>query len=326
MAEEGIRVDGFFESHYYYKAGRSINGKRVFLYDSREIPCKRYNLILGASGKGIYDVIKNEKYVGNDIYALDTGTPLFEISYEWVETHVDELNKIYSLLEDELSRETFLSFINDKVNCINLDTQPLWKLWSSDQYFNELYDFNRFSTHALVDCGAWVGDTAEEYLDFLNKAGRNGLVYAFEPDSENFRRLKQTSRDRGYIDCYPFAVGNENKEVLFCSGISSQSHLAEGEQGIKVTMVKGDDVLKGKEISMIKMDLEGGEEEALKGLIKTIERNSPILSVCVYHKVDDLLRIPKLIITIAETAGINYKYYLRHHSSTSSETVLYAVP
>lgn len=54
-----------------------------------------------------------------------------------------------------------------------------------------------------------------------------------------------------------------------------------------------------------------------------IERDKPVLMISVYHKQDDLLKLPSLI------RSINYEYvfYLRHYRCMSiQETILYALP
>ena len=71
----------------------------------------------------------------------------------------------------------------------------------------------------------------------------------------------------------------------------------------------------------IKMDIEGAEKRALRGAVEIIRRDKPMLAICVYHKNDDLLEIPKLIKEIVP----DYKFYLRHHNVAGTETVLYAI-
>lgn len=70
------------------------------------------------------------------------------------------------------------------------------------------------------------------------------------------------------------------------------------------------------------MDIEGAEYKALLGAVDTIQKWHPILMVSVYHKYDDLVKIPALIHSMNE----DYEFYLRHYRSKSiQETVLYAV-
>lgn len=71
----------------------------------------------------------------------------------------------------------------------------------------------------------------------------------------------------------------------------------------------------------IKMDVEGAEIESLKGARQTILRDKPKLAICIYHKPQDLIELPRYIKTIVP----EYKLYIRHHSNGPGENVLYAV-
>ena len=322
LLKEGIGVEGFCESAYYYKPNKKILDRPVLLVDELLQQDKKHNLVIGASGKSIYPVIQAERKKGNDVFVFDTTKPLFQMSYDWVKENIDDLQRSFDLLADDLSRETFLSFIDDKAHCVNVDIKPLWELWNSDQYFNDLYPFDHFQEHALIDCGAWIGDTAEEFLSFLKDKNLQGKVYAFEPEPDNYKKLVTTAERVGNIECYPYAVGDKKQDVFFNAGNSSSSSLSSGADGIKIPMMPVDELLSNKEISLIKMDLEGNEENALNGMKYIIRQNSPMLAICVYHKVDDLIRIPNCINSNRQ----KYMHYLRHHSSTSYETVWYAVP
>lgn len=302
--------------------------KPVYLYDGLKNVFPDHALVLGASGQSMYAVIREEEAAGNPVSVFDKTDRLYTMTPEWVREHVELLDETLDLLEDDLSRETFFSFIEDKAHCLSVDVRPLWKLWVDSQYFNRLYEPGRYRSHCMVDCGAWKGDTAEEFLTFIEAAGFSGTVHAFEPDPDNFRQLKKTAERRRNIECYPYAVGDERKMVSFATGNSSRSHLtSEGDRNVgMLPMVPVDEILDGKEVSFIKMDLEGGEENALKGMHDLIVRNSPYMAVCIYHKADDLIRLPRLIKKYADETGRAYRYYLRHHSSTAYESVFYAVP
>ena len=74
-------------------------------------------------------------------------------------------------------------------------------------------------------------------------------------------------------------------------------------------------------IKNIKLDIEGSEMCALEGARQIIERDHPKLAVCLYHKLEDLWTIPLWI----KERFREYKFYIRHHSLMSEETVLYAI-
>ena len=75
-------------------------------------------------------------------------------------------------------------------------------------------------------------------------------------------------------------------------------------------------------VTYIKMDVEGAELDALHGAKETILRNHPKLAICFYHYQRDFVEIQKWIHSLVP----EYKLYIRHHSFSVNETVLYAIP
>jgi hypothetical protein len=75
-------------------------------------------------------------------------------------------------------------------------------------------------------------------------------------------------------------------------------------------------------VTMIKMDIEGAEYDALLGARQTIQRDRPILAICVYHTQNDIWRIPLLIRELVP----NYVLYLRAYEGDGFQTVVFAVP
>ncbi|MNC55831.1 hypothetical protein D3C75_1053850 [compost metagenome] len=86
-------------------------------------------------------------------------------------------------------------------------------------------------------------------------------------------------------------------------------------------MVSLDSVLNGQRASFIKMDIEGAEMEALQGAQNTIVKHRPRLAICIYHKPEDILEIPLYLKSLVP----DYKFYIRHYSNYTIETVLYAI-
>jgi hypothetical protein len=73
-------------------------------------------------------------------------------------------------------------------------------------------------------------------------------------------------------------------------------------------------------VTFIKMDIEGGEYNALVGAREIIREQKPKLAISVYHRDDDLIKIPLLIHEMLP----EYRFYLRHHTPFNVDTVLYA--
>jgi len=77
-----------------------------------------------------------------------------------------------------------------------------------------------------------------------------------------------------------------------------------------------------KKVDIIKLDVEGSEEKALLGGIKTIVKYRPKLIISLYHKENDIFELPLFI----KKLELDYKFYMGHYRPTLQETVLYAIP
>ena len=73
-------------------------------------------------------------------------------------------------------------------------------------------------------------------------------------------------------------------------------------------------------ITLIKMDIEGAEKQALLGAKALIQTFKPKLSICLYHSCEDLWEIPFLIKSIMP----EYKLFLRPHNQYLYQHVCYA--
>lgn len=220
----------------------------------------------------------------------------------------------FSLLNDLHSEDIYINFLKSHFsrNYENALESPDTIQYFSPKIKCEL-NFNRF-----IDCGAYKGDTFESLIS----DGGIEAYAGFEPGIESFQKLSDTVDTIGpEIPCslYPCAVGDRTTMVAFCDIPGSGAVNESGKEVIP--MVRLDDVLKNFRPTMIKMDIEGQEYNALMGAQKMITKYKPDLAVCVYHYISDLWRIPNLI----HSWNLGYRFYLRAHSSATMETVLYAI-
>lgn len=192
-----------------------------------------------------------------------------------------------------------------------------WWLGGERQYFDSEIVVPSKS-EVFVDGGALDGEDTIKFFEWC--VGSNAKVYLFEPASCNKRNLKKLAKNDDRIEYIDKGLWCENVELRFdtrmaCSGKISNM----GDASIEVTSL--DEVMEGREVSFIKMDIEGSEIQALLGSEETIKKYKPRLAICVYHRVEDILEIPKLILQM----NPEYKLYLRHYSYVDTETVLYAI-
>ena len=126
------------------------------------------------------------------------------------------------------------------------------------------------------------------------------------------------------LSVYDKGVYSETKTLFFEEEGKSSSHLSESG-GTRIEVMKIDDLnLPADKGLLIKMDIEGSELSALKGAAETIKRLHPCLTICVYHKQEDLIEIPPFIDSLAGKG--TYEYYLRYHGTDLAELVFYAIP
>lgn len=93
----------------------------------------------------------------------------------------------------------------------------------------------------------------------------------------------------------------------------------DADDGLVVRIVRLDDILIGKKVDFISMDLEGYEINALKGAKGIINSYFPNLGISVYHRIPDLWKI----ISQIKTMNSNYQFYLRNYTGYAYETILY---
>jgi len=174
----------------------------------------------------------------------------------------------------------------------------------------------------VFDIGAYVGDTA---LWFSKAVGPQGKVFAFEPEPRNFEKLKANLERNKVTNVIPLKLAlSENEEEMQVATGGSSSTITQAGTGTSVEVTTIDRFVETNKISQvdfIKMDVEGHELKVLEGAHETIKTFKPSLALSVYHRGDDLIELPKLLLEL----NLDYKFYLRHCSPSWAETVLYAV-
>ncbi len=121
--------------------------------------------------------------------------------------------------------------------------------------------------------------------------------------------------------CFPCGVAGSTRKVRFAAGAGMASHeAADGTTVIQCVAL--DDALIGFRPTLVKMDIEGGEPDALEGARRMISSERPSLAIALYHEPQHLWEIPRQI------AGwdLDYRLEIRGHGHGSYDTVLYALP
>ena len=142
------------------------------------------------------------------------------------------------------------------------------------------------SVHAgsvVVDVGAHLGWFS---ITAARRAGPEGRVIAYEPHPETFELLRKNLRDNGVaevVDARRRGVGARAGRASFHlteGGDTSSLYPASGAREVIVDLVAGDAELDGIPVDVIKLDVEGAELEALRGLERTLAAGPRLFVEC----------------------------------------------
>jgi hypothetical protein len=119
----------------------------------------------------------------------------------------------------------------------------------------------------------------------------------------------------------PFAVGAAKGKARFAAtGTAGSEVNASGSFEVDIATI--DELTAEAPPTLIKMDVEGAELDALEGARKSISAHAPVLAVCVYHHSDHLWQVPLRIASMSD----RYRFHLRAHAEDCWDVTCYAIP
>jgi FkbM family methyltransferase len=331
----GIEILGFMEMEERFRVHSRIESIDPCIEHFPEQ--HNFPVILGlgnayADIKSIAEKLKSEGY--SVVYPLEAIRILFlkgiEFENYWMTGDFemfdrchDEIDQALNFLSDARSQAIFKNILEfrksgDPFKLYNHDPTELSYLPEDIPWIREGEVLEN-----VIDAGAYDGDTLRAFLR-AEIAIENW--WCFEPDLENFRKLTLSRNDLKSgtkIRTIPCALWRTTEMLTFTRGGDSGTGSAISQSGVEYVLATSvDEINNWESCSLIKMDIEGAELDALKGSFETIRKNRPKLAICVYHKPTDLWEIINYI-------GLNfpnYYFYLRSYFQQTFETVLYAVP
>ena len=162
-----------------------------------------------------------------------------------------------------------------------------------------------------IDIGAFIGT----HTLTLSDSVKNGKVYSFEPQPWAYEAIKSSLKKNKITNVILKNLGVSDKKnmIKFCSDSTGGSTICH-EKNKKLEKWKyvynidiiSIDSLKLKNVSMIKIDVEGHELNVLRGLKNTIKINKPNIIIEVWNKKGKREDFKKLI--------NDYNYKLEHIS------------
>jgi FkbM family methyltransferase len=222
-----------------------------------------------------------------------------------------------------------IHFEDEKINYDGWDYNVLWTFAYKQYYFdNGEVRIRPEEGDYLIDGGACFGETS---LAFATSAGKTGKVFLLEVLKNHLDiilyNLNQNPSLLNRAAIIPFALSdvvNLNAIPAQTQNLISPGFRIKSEDLDIIPTVTIDYLFETEKIpklDFIKLDIEGYELQALQGAEQTIKKFRPKLAISLYHKYEDLYKIPVYI----KELDLGYKLYFEHYTIFNEETVLYAI-
>ena len=144
-------------------------------------------------------------------------------------------------------------------------------------------------------------------------------VIAVEPDAANRAVLHERLRGLPRPEVLDCALAAEDGTAAFSGGYGFASKLsAFGQARVSARSIDSLDV----EPTFIKLHLEGGELDALRGARETLRAHRPIVAATVYHNADGLWRTAGWLMRGLD----DYRFLFRNHCWCGAGAIVYAIP
>ena len=248
--------------------------------------------------------LKKEKVKSIDtFYNLDVSNDLIFVIIDSKYNYIEKY-----LLDNNISPDNIFIFDN------------LIQFTRERQYLDEPF-INFKDNEVFIDGGS---SNLETTLGFINVVeNKYEKIYAIEPYQKDYNECNRLINDYNLKNIETVNCGLwSTDETLFFNPIGFGSSYIGNDGTEKIDCRSIDSILNGNRASIIKMDIEGSEMNAIIGAKETIKKYHPVLMICVYHKPNDVLKLTKTVFDIRD----DYDLYLRHYSYTKNETVLYFIP
>lgn len=264
-------------------------------------------------------------------HAVNQVKPLYENNFNvlsldgyYVLKNYEKLINIReTYLEDEKSKLVFNALI---YAMLDGTTTSCLDVMEKDMYFS-IPEFCDNFDEIFVDAGAFVGDSVERFI--WENLGTFKHLYAFEPGKVQFEALK-TRMERlikewaikpETVSLENAGLSNKENEMscIYTGDYPLRHALSEETTENTIKTYSLDNYLNGRDVTFIKVDIEGMEMQFLEGASETIKRCKPKMALCAYHYPCDLHVLAEYVRNICPS----YKFKLRHYAPLFGDFVLY---
>lgn len=311
--ENNIKIDGFIDNNISSNIRKKI-------FNLQSIPTD--SIIIISPGKSCSIILKQLRLLKyENIICLSDFFISLKNNESPESNYLNDLfkNKIkylflYLMLNDNKSRNVLNNIIHHR---LSLKSYPLFRAYSKNklQWFDK--DLFKIITNAVyIDGGTFDGETI---IDFIKANSSYLKIYGYDIDKNNVDLTKKNLSKFKNIKIINKGLSDNEKQVFYSSTGTMSSYIS--NKGKRRVLTDSLDRSINEKITHIKLDIEGEEMNAIKGSKKQIKKNKPFIAIAAYHKAEDLWKLQEII----NNYRSDYKFYLRHYTEVSYETVLYCI-
>ena len=185
------------------------------------------------------------------------------------------------------------------------------KPWDNENVEKIIYFIKKYNG-SFVDCGCNFG----AYSIPIAKKFKDQNIYAFDASKKAIDNLKQNIdlNKIKNINYFNIGIGDKNIEAYFDEDIDNLKNdgsfrFTQNSNNEKIKIYKLDDIFKNEKISLkeniiIKLDLEGFDFLALKGLSETIQKSKVII----------FIEISKMLLKNSENFSNEFSLFIKNNS------------
>ena len=230
--------------------------------------------------------------------------------------HAAELQEVCDLLADEQSRMVYAA----RIKAIITGDAGYLPLAAHGEY--EHPRIGPRCGEIMIDGG--VSDMVGAQMAFAKSVGPGGQVHGFEPIPWMAEKAREQLSAWPWYKLHTAGLAQKRGQAAFAS-LRDSSHICagDGEGTVRCDLVSIDEVVEEQgleSVDCIKLDVEGGELDALRGAENTIRRFWPRLVICLYHKPEDIIALPLFVKSLVR----DYRLEVAHASCGFTDTILYA--
>ncbi|MDL2272259.1 FkbM family methyltransferase [Desulfovibrio sp. OttesenSCG-928-I05] len=240
------------------------------------------------------------------------------LTHEYFENNIEKIAHLYSLLEDNESKLSFLAALKQRL------TREIgyFPLASYPEYFHPQVPIAHGDTLIEGGLGAYIQPT----IIFSKSVGSQGKVVSFEPIPDLFSSAKKRLQEYKNITVENYGLWDKEGKATFQISSTDGSRIAtqKAENQTTCELIDIDTYIERNKLTcnFLKLDIEGSELTALHGAVKTLKKYKPKLAICLYHRPSEQLIT---IFDFIQSLDLGYTFYIGHHTPYYTDTILYAI-